>query len=230
MREGGSTQSLGDVHDFIDSRLILARPLGDTSASRSSTHHRFPTPILNASHPIGSELAQKAQNCIKVLLVSPVPTRRRAAAFRDHLFTVTMCRAICIASHEDPSYSPTLALPTRRPRRSAVEKVHYEQDVCEPRTYPPYRRLNASHAPRPLFRTTASRFVLTSGVTGRTGSSGNISVFRLMITTILRGSSTPLPWKGIFRYVVSMLHALPHALRSTTIVRGIVSGRDVSVH
>ena len=33
-----------------------------------------------------------------------------------------------------------------------MEKVHYEQDVCEPRTYPPYRRLNASHAPRPLFR------------------------------------------------------------------------------
>ena len=199
-------------------------------------------PLITAFRPlskclptIGSKLAQKAQNCIKVLLVSPVPTRRRAAAFRDHLFTVTvstvtMCRAICIAPHEDPSYSPTLALPTRRPRRSAVEKVHYEQDVCEPRTYPPYRRLNASLAPRPLFRTTASRFVLTSGVTGRTGSSGNISVFRLMITTILRGSSTPLPWKGIFRYVVSMLHALPHALRSTTIVRGIVSGRDVSVH
>jgi hypothetical protein len=126
-----------------------------------------------------------------------------------------MCRAICIASPQLDApaecSSPTSVLPTSRPRRSAVEKVHYEQDAYEPRTYPTIPTLEGLYPPggfeQRWHQDSTPRFLCVFWRRCGPGSSGNSSVFRLVATTILRGSSTPLPWKLIFRYALPLRHA-----------------------
>jgi hypothetical protein len=151
--EHGSTQS-------ISGRRAGGRR-GDNTALYS-------TPTLDASQQLIGQRYPKAQSppALPPTHLAPpciVSARRRALFLAT---TATMCRAICIAApHLDAPAecsSPTSVLPTSRPRRSAVEKVHYEQDAYEPRTYPSIPTLYPPH--RRWFRTRRIKILTGCGV------------------------------------------------------------------